>query len=212
MEERACKVLSFRLKASQGQLQDDNFLAKLSIESEIMLILLSLAYYVFNHDLDVFLTHILVGECRVEFYVLGCLRGCLMIAKNVASELLKLLIEIFGNDHVDDETDLLLIIFITFCQFYGFLALFDQPLAEELYLMKLRKFILFWRLSLYLFLLILRLFLTTVNHGRLIFAILVPLIRRNKILRTGSMHNLSWDIGSLRVTTDGICQSFLLSL
>jgi hypothetical protein len=129
VEERACKVLSFRLKASQAQLQDDNFLAKLSIESEIMLILLSLAYYVFNYDLDVFLTHILVGECRVEFYVLGCLRGCLMIAKNVASELLKLLIEIFGNDHVDNETDLLLIIFITLCQFDSFLALFDKPLA-----------------------------------------------------------------------------------
>ena len=129
MEERACKVLSFRRKPSQAQLQDYNFLAKLSIESKIMLILLSLAYYVFNYDLEVLLAQILVGECRNEFYVLACLNGCLMIAKNVATKLLKLFIEIFGNDHVDNETDLLLIILIALCLFDSFLAFFDQPLA-----------------------------------------------------------------------------------
>lgn len=129
MEEGACKILPFFLKASQAQLQDDNFLAKFSIESEIMLILLSLAQYVVDYDLDVLLTQILISERMLVFNVRSCLCGCLMIAKNVAAELLKLLIEIFGNDHIDNETNLLLIIFIALCLFDSFLAFFDQPLA-----------------------------------------------------------------------------------
>jgi hypothetical protein len=86
---------------------------------------------------EVLFTHILVGEFRVEFYALACLCGCLMITKYVAAELLKLLIEINGNDHVDNETDLLLIIFIALCLFEIFLAHFDESLAEEFHLMKL---------------------------------------------------------------------------
>jgi hypothetical protein len=64
-EERASNVLFCRNKASQAQLQSDNFLAEFSIENTILLFVLSLTEDGLNDDLEVFLAQILVGKCRV---------------------------------------------------------------------------------------------------------------------------------------------------
>jgi hypothetical protein len=146
-EERASNVLFCRNKASQAQLQSDNFLAEFSIENTILLFVLSLTEDGLNDDLEVFLAQILVGKCRVQFFIVTCLIGCLEITESVAAELLKLLIEIIGKDNVDDETDLLKNIFIPLCLFDSLLAFFDQLLAEEVGLLTLKLVILGQRLS-----------------------------------------------------------------
>ena len=146
-EERASNVLFCRNKASQAQLQSDNFLAEFSIENTILLFVLSLTEDGLNDDLEVLLAQILVGKCRVQFFVVTCLIGCLEITESVAAELLKLLIEIVGKDDVDDETDLLKNIFIPLCLFDSLLAFFDQLLAEEVGLLTLELVILGERLS-----------------------------------------------------------------
>ena len=146
-EERASNVLLCRNKASEAQLQSDNFLAELSIENAILLFVLSLTEDGLNDDLEVFLAQILVGKCRVQFFIVTCLIGCLEITESVAAELLKLLIEIVGKDNVDDETDLLKNIFISLCLFDSLLAFFDQLLPEEVGLLTLKLVILGQRLS-----------------------------------------------------------------
>ena len=147
-EERTSNVLLGRGKASQAQLQSNDFLAELSIENAILLFVLSLTEDGLNDDLEVLLAQILVGECRVQFFVVACFIGCLKITKSVAAELLKLLIEIVGKDKVDDETDLLQNIFISLCLFHSLLAFFDKLLAEEVRFLTLKKFILCRRFSL----------------------------------------------------------------
>ena len=130
-EERASNVLLCSRKASKAKLQSDNFLAKLSIENAILLFVLSLSEDGLNDDLEVLLAQILVGKCRVQLFVVTWFSGRLKVPESVAAELRKLLLEIVGQDHVDDETDLLKNIFVTPCLFDSPLAFLDQLLAEK---------------------------------------------------------------------------------
>ena len=147
-EERASNVLLCSSKTSQAQLQSDNFLAKLSIENAILLFVLSLTEDGLNDDLQVLLAQILVGKCRVQLFVVTWLSGRLKIPESVAAELRKLLLEIVGQDHVDDETDLLKNIFVALCLFDSLLAFFDQLLPEKVGLLTLELVVLGRRISL----------------------------------------------------------------
>jgi len=78
----------------------------------------------------------------VQLFVVTWLIGRLKIPESVAAELRKLLLEIVGKDHIDDETDLLKNIFVTLCLFDSLLAFLDQLLAEEVGLLPLKLVIL----------------------------------------------------------------------
>jgi hypothetical protein len=141
-EERASNVLLCSRKASKAKLQSDNFLAKLSIENAILLFVLSLSEDGLNDDLEVLLAQILVGKCRVQLFVVTWFSGRLKVPESVAAELRKLLLEIVGQDHVDDETDLLKNIFVTPCLFDSPFAFLDQLLAEKVGLLTLKLVVL----------------------------------------------------------------------
>ena len=78
----------------------------------------------------------------MQLFIVTWLSGRLKIPESVAAELRKLLLEIVGKDHVDDETDLLKNIFVALCLFDSLLAFFDQLLPEKVGLLTLKLVVL----------------------------------------------------------------------